>query len=308
MSFKIRNGSRIKLILNTVILSLCIMNKPILASFTEEDLRYNTVILRVWHSGLNGGEHYGHVSLQTPHSYVSLWPSGEERTDLEVGCIKAKARFNGSYKDDLRDEDRREDARYHLSLPRSTLRIDIELARLKNRSLTWFFLGTSLDEIKQKIRISPALKEESQRLAQNENVFNCASIVHYLLRKGGLDLTDSTYLDVGSIHNPFLQGILVSFATSARSDIVNDIALLQELIYPDKISYTAKRAMIDQFATSVGHDFNSSLTYYLRYSTDEERIYSIIKSSNFQRTEPSIGRAIKELKDRRDSERPCVLM
>lgn len=196
-------------------------------------------------------------------------------------------------------------------MPNSVSLIDQEWTKLLQKPIIWFALGTntSIEEISKQINNHSKLSAEINNLVNNKNVFNCASIVHHMLLIGGLDLTDGNYLDVGSIHNPILQSIMISFVSSSSSNIQKDEMLLRAFIYPDKISYAAKRAMIDQFARKAGHPLDV-LSYYLSNSSYTDEIYQTIIDCNFDRTNPKVVSAIKKLKNLRDEEHPlkkCII-
>ncbi len=44
-------------------------------SIMNQNLINNRVIVRIWNSSINGGHNVGHVSIQMPFNYISLWPA-----------------------------------------------------------------------------------------------------------------------------------------------------------------------------------------------------------------------------------------
>ncbi|AIK96599.1 hypothetical protein [Candidatus Odyssella acanthamoebae] len=273
------------------------------AAMEEGTSGFEEVTIRVWHSALNAGEHYGHVSLATSHSYISLWPSRENRFDLEgIGCLIATAQRNLTYKDDQESEGRSEDAEYKIIVTNIS-QLEDEWNRLTSQTLTWFAFGTHLT----RERLTPYLQNNEfiSRIRDiNENpglVFNCASIVHHLLKKGDINLED--YLDIGSVHNPIFQGLTLTLVNQGRGDIKEIVDFLSSIIYPDKISYMARKAMIIQTSQELECHLDHP-SFYLNTQDTIDNTYNYIITHSQAPTK--IRNHLLKLKKRRDSER-CIL-
>ncbi|MBY0293128.1 MAG: hypothetical protein K2W92_07575 [Alphaproteobacteria bacterium] len=238
------------------------------SAFANED-----IFISVWNSAFDGGDHYGHVSLRTPRSYVSLWPSDNKRADLPVGCIAAQARFNRDYADDVRDEDEREaDAIYKITLP-STQVIDDRWNELSSQNLIWFAFGNNsvnaLQPVLSQLHFQPELREPFINLLRSPLTFNCASIVNHLLERGNVNLKD--FLFIGSKHHPILQATFISLYTRGHADVLAVSTILDNFIYPDKVGYMVKRKMVDQVTRAANVPLDR-FDYYLG-DDDVDQLY-----------------------------------
>lgn len=275
----------------------------LLALFPFSALANHHLTIYIWDSGMSGGEHYGHVSLKTFRHYISLWPASPDtnsqpehngtltvwrapdidRVDLDnVGCIKAKAINNEDYYADKLAEgsngrERAADAIYHLkvSLDQEEA-IEREWERLQSQRLVWFALGTSLtgQEIQIQLQSNNSLRNSLVDLYHNPLAFNCASVVHHLLKKGNLDL--SRYVGIDSKHSPLMQGLLFTAITKMpHKSIETNTYMFDKLMYPDKIGYMTKQKMID----TIKREFD-----YNVFALDDEmidHIYNLVRSETY---------------------------
>lgn len=243
---------------------LCFVVFSILSSFKCYAMDDEDIFIHVWNSAFDGGDHYGHVSLRTPRSYVSLWPSGEKRVDLPAGCVAARARFNATYDDDVRDENGREaDAIYKITLP-STQTIDNRWTELSQQDLIWFAFGNNsvnyLQPVLSQLHVQQELREPFLNLLRSPLSFNCASIVNHLLETGNVNLKE--FLFIGSKHHPTLQAMFLSLYTRGHADVIAVSTILDNFIYPDKVGYMVKRKMVDQVTRTAGVPLDR-FDYYL---------------------------------------------
>ncbi len=267
------------------------------------------VVVRVWNSALNNGEHYGHVSLETNECYVSLWPSDKSRGELAgIGCVIARARVNETHQDDVNAEGRPEDARFYLYLSsKKAHALCLEWRRLSQQDLTWFALGTNRSRETVVAMLAEEEEESVLRTRIVEHVrngtllFNCASIVDYLLKTGGLNLDD--YLEIDSIHHPVVQGVALS-VVSRNPNAVKLIAFLSEISYPDKVGHLAKRAMVVQVAHIVKCDLGNH-SFVLSEQADVDKAYNFIMAH--ENSPGELFAHFQALKQRRESERCQIL-
>lgn len=148
----------------------------------EEELnikRYKNqrVIVRVWASGgnqLKKGEGVGHISLETPMLYMSLWPK-ETPSGKGAGLFKSVPHETlPSYKVDLNYEEREPEFVFcFYSL--NTIAMDNTFLQLKQTLTGWDILGKCKDS-------------ES-----------CASLAYRLLQTGGLGLLFGNEIKQSSI-------------------------------------------------------------------------------------------------------------
>lgn len=138
----------------------------------------NRTIVRIWTSGFNlkcRGENVGHVSIQTPDRYISLWP-----TQQGLGLFKPIPHIFNTYEDDLKDEERPSEITiclYSLNISRIEEKFDL-FAGTDNKSGTlqgWTLIG-------------------GNRLINQNSGQSCSSLAYELLKAGGIyDLISSTY-------------------------------------------------------------------------------------------------------------------
>ncbi len=164
----------------------------------------NQVIVRVWTSRENKrfpGHNVGHVSIETPSSYMSLWPVpftleqvADYRTEkvLEQNYDKYYMErdpdWKAGYQDDYKAEGDQEPqviiCLYSLDID------DIESAfgRLQDDTKAWRLVGSNM--LLQKLETLTAAAVQSTKLfdsAAIETVENCASLALKLLKAGGMN-------------------------------------------------------------------------------------------------------------------------
>ncbi len=142
------------------------------------------VIVRIWTSGFNlkrRGESVGHVSIETPNHYMSLWPSREGK-EKGFGLFQPiPHEFNNSYQADLKDEDNRPPevtiCLYSLNINRIEEKFN-EFAGTENIQGTlqgWTLIG-------------------GNRLINENSGQSCSSLAYELLKAGGIyAMISSTY-------------------------------------------------------------------------------------------------------------------
>ena len=136
----------------------------------------NIVIVRVWNSGLKGGESVGHISIETPSAYVSLWPDDprkdkERSTDSRnLGVLgSVQHDFVKSADDDIRNEDNRPPEKIYCLYTLDVSAIEARFNKISTDSdfKGWTLLGDNL-------------------LINRGNAHSCASLAYTLLKAGGL--------------------------------------------------------------------------------------------------------------------------
>lgn len=126
----------------------------------------NRVIIRIWNSGINGGENVGHVSIETPNEYISLWPQGHP-----AGKIK---RFF--------------ETREHGFIPHVEMDNQLEL---RTPEITVCLYGLDVDKIEKKFiwfkeNIEGWTLFGGNRLLNNSSAKSCSSLALDVLKEGGL--------------------------------------------------------------------------------------------------------------------------
>lgn len=165
------------------------------------NLLENGVIVRIWSSGVSGGQNVGHASLQTNFDYISFWPP--EDSSSSTGY------FNTLDEDYVDEEGRNPEITIFLKNPNSTtttlIHEDFEFLKhlLTQEKLNWALNGrgqqlkneftqTEFDRHCQSVSI---LKEDSHIFGAYDNwSFNCSSIVYNIL-------LNKNYLLEGGIMN-----------------------------------------------------------------------------------------------------------
>lgn len=168
-------------------------------------LSKGAVIVRVWNSQLNGGQHYGHVSLQTEHAYVSAWPSGRDRKDIpEVGALSSRAVFHDTVREDIVAETcpGRPDGLPELTIPLrldefSSMFIESDFSTIQEMQLrgkvVWHVGGSMTGADASDIeRDLDATIDEGLHCS-------CASLVMLLLRRNGINALLPDFMNEGEI-------------------------------------------------------------------------------------------------------------
>lgn len=274
------------------------LNIFIAASFAAEypNADKEIVKIRIWNSELGGGSHYGHVSLQTNRSYVSLWPSGINRLDMpDVGCIKATARYNPNFQEDNREEEKHADSIYCLALDRGVVQaIDTKWQNLSSQNLIWFALGVNVPETNLS-QLSDDIREHAQDF-QNPLAFNCASIVYYLLTKvGGLNL-EHLVSGVTCPHSPVVKlGLISILSGTDQLTKPGNMGMVMKIIYPDMVDYMLRHKIVEDIKYnldySIFHLNDKKIDYiwknFLKTDADENNI------EKFNTNKEAIERYIK---------------
>ena len=160
------------------------------------------VIVRVWTSRENKsfpGDNVGHVSIETPTSYMSLWPVPFTHEQI-AGYRAAKSLdqqyskyymernpdWKANYQEDYQSEGNQEPqvviCLYSLNID------DIESAfgRLQNDTKAWRLVGSNM-LLQQLETLSVKVAQSAKWPPPAETVENCASLALKLLKAGGMN-------------------------------------------------------------------------------------------------------------------------
>ncbi len=164
----------------------------------------NQVIVRVWTSRDNKrfpGHNVGHVSIETPTSYISLWPVpftleqiAGYRTEkvLEQNYDKYYMErdpdWKASYQDDYKAEGDQEPQVIICLYSLDVNDIESAFGRLQNDTKAWRLVGSNM--LLQKLETLVVDVAQSTKLFDSgpaETVENCASLALKLLKAGGIN-------------------------------------------------------------------------------------------------------------------------
>lgn len=147
----------------------------------DEIFNQEGIILRAWRSGYAGGEHVGHVSLQTRRNYISLWPGGvrAEPGELEK-VLRTNAvtgsRFVVNIRAEVEDEEKRVPEYTVPIFGMNSQRIDDKFEEYRqlqrNGHLRWVVSGSAFISFRKNY--------------PEEVLHSCASFVLELLKLGGI--------------------------------------------------------------------------------------------------------------------------
>ena len=184
----------------------------------------NAVIIRIWHSGLLGGEQVGHVSLEiVKHQcYISLWPD----LDQPRSPAEAEPKFH-TLVDDMRAEGR-------------------------NPESTFFIFSLDVESI---LKIYQDVKQrlELWRLSsQAENSDSCATFAFKLLKHGGIETLAPSV--IGSSLK------LLTFSPDGLCTYLIQAVKQERELYPNTINFekTCKKPTFKIETTSSLGDWNWS--------------------------------------------------
>lgn len=181
----------------------------------------NRVIIRIWCSGLSGGANVGHISIETPNAYMSLWPD-DPRKDKELSKetrnLGLLAAINKEFKQDA-DEDYLAEGRVAEKII-CLYSLDIQAIEARFKEIYsdpnfrgWTLLGNNI-------------------LLNRGNAHSCASLAYTLLKAGGIyELISSFNSSYGSISSAASPDALAGISIKAKQ---------AELIsYPDTKKFEA---------------------------------------------------------------------
>jgi len=194
------------------------------SSSEKEDIRGDILskgatLVRVWKGGFDGGDHIGHVSVETRDCYISLWPAGRvEGSKKGSKLVTESSSFLERVEDDIRREERCPEWTLSLAgLNISTLKTEYNGLAVIQRggNLKWNALGEIADE-------------------SGKQHHSCASVALKLLRRSGLnELLPEAHRSTGKIMGvtPDWVGELVLMAvTRVYSKISPAIDAFPEII------------------------------------------------------------------------------
>lgn len=131
------------------------------------------VIIRIWTSEYNLGDGVGHISIQTPNNYMSLWPKGHPSKGLMQYFEVRAYDLLQEFKHDVTLEER--DPEFVVCLYSIEFeKIEDKFREFKKKLQGWTLLG-------------------SNRLLNSGSAESCATLALSLLRAGGLLLEDSCF-------------------------------------------------------------------------------------------------------------------
>jgi hypothetical protein len=106
---------------------------------------YQYVIVRVWLCKEDGGEDVGHVSLQTPSHYMSLWPGVNSSKTTKTSMLfehRERVEFKPNYEADLKAENREPEFTCHLySL--DIKQMNNKFIKIKKETKNWSAAGNT---------------------------------------------------------------------------------------------------------------------------------------------------------------------
>lgn len=176
----------------------------------------NRVIVRIWSSILTGGENVGHISIETPNCYMSLWPDDERKNpelpkgQKNFGVISAiNKQFMFNANEDIAAERGRPPEKL---LCFYSLNIEAIEARFKGITTDpefrgWTLIGNNL-------------------LLNKGNAHSCASLAYTLLKAGGI-------YELISCLNSWYSGLSSSATPDALAGISIKAKQAELTKYPD---------------------------------------------------------------------------
>jgi len=130
------------------------------------NMLYKQVIIRIWTSQFNGGENVGHVSIQTPNNYMSLWPEeGATKSGIKQLLETRPPQFLANPETDFIFEGRRAEVIVCL-YTLDTEKMEDEFDRIKRQLKGWRGIGNMF--------------------LYSSYAESCATLALNILRSGGL--------------------------------------------------------------------------------------------------------------------------
>lgn len=197
------------------------------------------VIIRVWTSEENKqfpGHNVGHVSLETPERYMSLWPvpftqnqineyraAGDLERMYKKYFMERKPDFKSSYQEDYAAEENQPPQVVICLYGLDIHSIENEFDRLLKITEGWRLIGSNqfVQKLESAAEVITAHSKIFESEVGNRRVDSCASLALKLLKIGGI----SQYIDLSKY----------STFTSKTSSVVKPDDIL-EVIIPAKIN------------------------------------------------------------------------
>ncbi len=162
------------------------------------------VIVRVWTSQENKqfpGNNVGHVSIETPDTYMSLWPVPFTQQQINEYTksnilkqqylkyfMERSADFHQSYQNDYQAEGN--------TAPQVTIclysldynMVENEFHKLKMNTESWRLIGSNLfvQKLDDAVEIMVSYSKIIENKVEHKNIDNCASLAVKILKAGGI--------------------------------------------------------------------------------------------------------------------------
>lgn len=128
--------------------------------------RNNRVIIRIWASKRNRGENVGHISIQTPNRYMSLWPNNKDQGLGVLLPIQPEFKVNADA--DIEEEGRVPEKLYCLySLDVTAMEAQFDVIKSNQSFKGWVLIGDNL-------------------LLNKGNAHSCSSLAYKVLLAGDI--------------------------------------------------------------------------------------------------------------------------
>lgn len=129
----------------------------------------NLVTVRIWNSGLKGGENVGHISIQTSTTYMSLWPASSKMRKSEVFLSRGHNLIPNPEEDIVLEDGRHPEKIYCLyTLDKNAIEARFRKITEGDQFKGWTLFG------------------DAGYLINESNTHSCATLAYTLLTAGGL--------------------------------------------------------------------------------------------------------------------------